>query len=218
MADFLDRKALKRLFDAANAIRRKGDGRFTAQKAAVYLMRAFSPGRGTRKAEFPPIEALKALHETAIEAFGGRVVRDRPDGLAGIFEKPLDALKAALHANYATDLGRQMLALPGVARRHHHGGVTFAENSGVAGPAYSRATKIVGYAGPYAAVYEPSILRTTLSGYHDIMANSPRKVMVPGLGTVTLISVRPLGLKPEMDEELEEVDAELRAGTRRRAK
>jgi len=215
MGNFLDPKALKRLFDAANAIRRRGNGTILAQKSAIYLMRSPSPPRGTKKAEFPPIEALKALHETAIETFGGRVVRDRADGLAGVFEKPLDALRAALHANHAADLGREMLALPASRVAVTYGAVTFAENSGVAGPAYDRATKIVGYAGPYAAVFEPSILRAQLSGYHDIMANSPRKVMVPGLGTVTLISVRPLGLKPEMDDDLEDIDSELRASPRR---
>ena len=215
MADFLDRKALKRLFDAANAIRRQGNGRFSAQKASVYLMRTPAV-HGTKRADFPPIEALKAIHETAISGFGGRVVRDRPDGLAGIFEKPLDALKAALHANHASDLAREMLSLSMSRVAITYGDVTFAENSGVAGPAYDRANRIVAYAGPYSAVFETGILKTTLSGYHDIMANSPRKVMVPGLGTVSLVSVRPLGLKPELDDDLEEVDSELRAGTRRR--
>ena len=215
MADFLDRKALKRLFDAANAIRRQGNGRFSAQKATVYLMRTPAV-RGTKRADFPPIEALKAIHETAISEFGGRVVRDRPDGLAGIFEKPLDALKAALHANHASDLAREMLSLSASRVAITHGEVSFAENSGVAGPAYDRATRIVAYAGPYSVVFESGILKTTLSGYHDIMANSPRKVMVPGLGTVSLVSVRPLGLDPELDDDLEEVDSELRAHRRRK--
>jgi hypothetical protein len=217
MADFLDRKALKKLFDAANAIRRQGNGRFSAQKASVYLMRTPAV-RGTKKADFPPIEALKAIHETAISDFGGRVVRDRPDGLAGIFEKPIDALRAALHANHVADLAREMLSLSASRVAITHGEVAFAENSGVAGRAYDRATRIVAYAGPYAAIFEASILKTTLSGYHDIMANTPRRVMVPGLGTVSLISVRPLGLKPELDDELEEVDSELRSGTRRTKK
>jgi hypothetical protein len=88
----------------------------------------------------------------------------------------------------------------------------------VSGKAYDRATRILAYAGPYAVIFESSILKTPLSGYHDIMANSPRKVMVPGLGTVSLVSVRPLGLKPELDEDLELVDAQLRStnGRRRR--
>jgi len=217
MADFLDRKALKKLFDAANAIRRQGNGKFTATKAAVYLMRA-PAARGTKRADFPPIEALKAIHETAISDFGGRVVRDRPDGLAGIFEKPLDALRAALHANHVADLAREMLSLPPSRVAIAHGDVTFAENSGVAGRAYDRATRIVAYAGPYSAVFESGIMKGPLSGYHDIMSNSPRRVMVPGLGTVSLVSVRPLGLKPELDDELEEVDSELRSGTRRTKK
>ena len=161
---------------------------------------------------------LKALHETAIETFGGRVVRDRADGLAGIFEKPLDALRAALHANHVADLAREMLSLPPSRVAISYGDVTFAENSGVAGRAYDRATRIVAYAGPYSAVFEAGILRSPLSGYHDIMLNSPRRVMVPGLGTVSLVSVRPLGLKPELDDELEEVDSELRSGTRRTKK
>ena len=217
MADFLDRKSLKRLFDAANAIRRQGNGKFTAQKASVYLMRS-PASRGTKRADFPPIEALKTIHEAAISGFGGRVVRDRPDGLAGIFEKPIDALRAALHANHVADHAREMLSLSASKVAIAHGDVAFAENSGVSGPAYDRATRIVAYAGPYSAIFEPSILRTTLSGYHDIMANSPRRVMVPGLGTVSLVSVRPLGLKPELDDELEEVDSELRSGTRRTKK
>ena len=217
MADFLDRKALKKLFDAANAIRKRDNGRFVAQKASVYLMRT-PAARGTKRADFPPIEALKAIHETAISSFGGRVVRDRPDGLAGIFERPLDALKAALHANHAADLAREMLSLSASRVAISHGEVAFAENSGVAGRAYDRATRIVAYAGPYAAIFEASILKTTLSGYHDIMANSPRKVMVPGLGTVTLVSVRPLGLKPELDDELEAVDSELRDGSGRKGR
>jgi len=74
----------------------------------------------------------------------------------------------------------------------------------------------VAYAGPYSAVFEAGILKTTLSGYHDIMANSPRQVMVPGLGTVSLVSARPLGLNPELDDDLEEVDSELRAHRRRK--
>src|SRR5262245_9947878 len=217
MADFLDRRALKRLFDAANAIRRQGNGHFSSQQAAVYLMRT-PAARGTKRADFPPIEALKAIHETAIATFGGRVVRDRPDGLAGIFERPLEALKAALHANHASDLAREMLSLSVSRVAIAHGPVAFAENSGVSGPAYDRATRFVAYAGPYSAVFESSILRTPLSGFHDIMANTPRKVMVPGLGIVSLVSVRPLGLKPELDDDLEEVDSELRAGTRRSLK
>jgi hypothetical protein len=217
MADFLDRRALKELFDAANKIRRRDHGRFTAQKACVYLMRS-PAARGTRKADYPPIEALKAIHEIAISGFGGRVVRDRPDGLAGIFEKPLDALKAALHANHVADLAQEMLSLSASSVALAHGEVAFAENSGVSGKAYDRATRILAYAGPYAVIFESSILKTPLSGYHDIMANSPRKVMVPGLGTVSLVSVRPLGLKPELDEDLELVDAQLRStnGRRRR--
>jgi hypothetical protein len=217
MADFLDRQALKRLFDAANEIRRRDNGRFTAQKACVYLMRSPAPC-GTKKADYPPIEALKAIHETAISSFGGRVVRDRPDGLAGIFEKPLEALKAALHANHVADLAQEMLSLSASSVALSHGEVAFAENSGVSGKAYDRATRILAYAGPYAAIFESSILKTPLSGYHDIMANSPRKVMVPGLGTVSLVSVRPLGLKPELDDALELVDSQLRStnGRRRR--
>src|SRR5688572_8036263 len=217
MADFLDRKALKRLYDAANAIRRRDNGRFIAQKSSVYLMRT-PAARGTKRADFPPIEALKAIHETAIAGFGGRVVRDRPDGLAGIFEKPLDALKAALHANHVADHAQEMLSLAASSVALAHGDVAFAENSGVSGKAYDRATRIVHYAGPYAAVFESSILKTPLSGYHDIMANSPRKVMVPGLGTVSLVSVRPLGLKPELDDELEAVDSELRDGSGRKSR
>lgn len=217
MADFLDRKALKKLFDAANAIRKRDNAKFVAQKSSVYLMRT-PAARGTKRADFPPIEALKAIHETAISNFGGRVVRDRPDGLAGIFERPLDALKAALHANHAADLGREMLSLSASRVAIAHGEVAFAENSGVAGPAYDRATRIVAYAGPYAAIFESSILKTPLSGYHDIMANTPRKVMVPGLGTVSLVSVRPLGLKPELDDELEAVDSELRDGSGRKGR
>ena len=218
MADFLDRRALKRLFDAANDIRRRGNGRISAQKATVYLMRTSASARGTKRADFPPIEALKALHETAIETFGGRVVRDRPDGLAGLFDRPLDALKAALHANHAADLAREMLALPPSKVALAYGPVTFAENSGVAGPAYDRATRIVAYAGPYAAIFEPSALKAPLSGYHDIMAGAPRKVMIPGLGVVSLVTARPLGLAPELDDELEDVDSELRAKPRRNLK
>lgn len=215
MADFLDRKALRRLYDAANAIRR-GNGRFTFQKASVYLMRA-PAARGAKRLHFPPIEALKAIHEAAIEAFGGRVVRDRPNGLAGIFEKPIEALRAALHANHVADLGREMLSVAVSRVAIAHGEVAF-DDSGVAGPAYDRASRIVAYAGPYSTVFENSILRAPLSGYHDIMANTPRRVMVPGLGTVSLVSVRPLGLKPELDDELELVDSELRSGTRRTKK
>lgn len=218
MADFLDRQALKRLFDAANAIRRQGNGKLAVQKAAVYLMRSTSSARGTKRADFPPIEALKALHEKAVETFGGRVVRDRPDGLAGIFERPIDALRAGLHANHAADLAREILALPPSRVAISFGPVTFAENSGVAGPAYDRAARIVGYAGPYGAIFEAAILKTPLSGYHDIMAGAPRRVMVPGLGTVSLVTARPLGLRPELDDALEDVDSELRSGTRRRTK
>ena len=217
MADFLDRKALKRLFDAANSIRRQGNGEFSPQKAVVYLMRT-PAARGTKRAGYPSVVALKAIHETAIATFGGRVVRDRPDGLAGIFERPIEALRAALHANHASDLAREMLSLAVSRVAIAHGTVAFAENSGVAGPAYDRATRIVAYAGPYSAVFESSILKTPLSGYHDIMANTPRKVMVPGLGIVSLVSVRPLGLKPELDDDLEEVDSELRSSTRRPAR
>jgi hypothetical protein len=213
MADFLDRKALKRLYDAANAIRR-GNGRVTSQKAAVYVMRAPAV-RGAKRAD--PLQALKAIHTASIEAFGGRAVKDRPNGLAGIFEKPIEALRAALHANHVADLGREMLTVAESRVAIALGEVAF-DDSGVAGPAYDRATRIAAYAGPYSAVFESSILRATLSGYHDIMANTPRRVMVPGLGTLSLVSVRPLGLEPELDDELELVDSELRSGTRRTRK
>src|SRR5688500_11510467 len=203
MADFLDRKALKKLFDAANAIRRQGNGQFSAKKASVYLMRTQAV-RGTKKADFPPIEALKAIHETAIYDFGGRVVRDRPDGLAGIFEKPIDALRAALHANHVADLAREMLSLSASRVAITHCVVAYYENAVVSGRAHDLAPRIVAYAGPFAAIFEASLLKSTLSCYHDIMAITLRRVMVPGLGTVSLISVRPLGLKSELDDELVE--------------
>ena len=183
MADFLDRKALKRLFDAANSYRRRENG-----PVAIYLMRST---RG------PKSDPLKVIHQAAIEEFGGKLGSSRPDGVAGIFERPIDALRAALHANHTSDLAREMLSLPlcrvGIAAE------------------VQRAARIAAYAGPYSVIFEASILKANLSGYHDIMASAPRRVKVAGIGTLTLVSVRPLGLKPELDDTLEEVDSELRS-------
>jgi hypothetical protein len=198
MADFLDRKALKKLFDAANSVRRRENG--TSDRAVVYLLRA---ARGAKA------DALKTIHQAAIEEFGGKVGTQRPDGLAGVFERPLDALRAALHANHASDLAREMLSLPACR---------VAITMGIVKPACDRAARIAAYAGPYEAIFEAAILKADLSGYHDIMANAPRRVKVAGIGTLSLVSVRPLGLRPELDDELEEVDSELRSGTRRTKK
>lgn len=212
MATFLDRRALKKILDAANAIR-KVDGAAAEETLSVYLMRG-DARRGR------PLQALQALHSVAVEAFGGRAARETSDGLTAAFRAPIDALRAALHALHAVDLAADILDVPRCRVAIAQGTGTLVERPirDLTGPALERAVKIAGRARAGEAVLEETLystVRADIEGHADIEIAQPRRGRIPGLGVVTTVSIKPIGLKPEREEELLDVDAELRARGRR---
>ncbi|MBI4563329.1 MAG: hypothetical protein HY716_01375 [Planctomycetes bacterium] len=213
MATFLDRQRLKRIFDAAISIR-KLEARAMDRATVVYISRAFKPAGGAARNGYLPLRALNAIQEAAVQAFGGWVVREMPDGLLATFEEPFEALRAALHALHSMDLAREVLTIPG-CRIALAQGVGPSSSGNPSGPGFDRASKVLSRAKMGEVTFESTILKTPLTGYHDIMADQPRRSRIPGLGTITTITARPLGLRPDLDEELEQMDADLRAKPRR---
>lgn len=201
MAMYFDRRALNAILGRAHELR-KADGRGNSANPGVYVTR-------TTKAA-PPPGHLKELHAVAISAFGGKVVRDLKDGLVASFERPADALRAALHALHAIDLAGEMLFLPPCRIAVSAGPLVEGRGKG-----FNRAAKILGRAKEGEVVVDAGLVKEPLTGYHDILVDAPRKGKLPGLGSVTTVCVRPEGLKEEVDAELEDVELELRTNRRR---
>lgn len=201
MAMFFDRRAMNAILGRAQELR-KADGRGSSTNPGVYLTR-------TMKAA-PPPGHLKELHAVAIATFGGKVVRDLKDGLVASFDRPTDALRAALHAVHAIDLAGEMLFLPPCRIAISSGPLAEGRGKG-----FNRAAKILTRAREGEVVVDADLIKEPLAGYHDIVADAPRKGKLPGLGAITTVCVRPEGLKEEVDAELEDVELELRTNRRR---
>ncbi len=207
MATFLDRKALKQILETAEAIR-KVAGRAEEDAGAVYLV------RGPKKSK--TLLPLKALHSAAVAAFGGRIGRETQDELVAVFPAPAAALRAALHALHACDLAREFLDVADGRVAIVHGAVTALDGPycDAHGPAVDRAAKIIGRAELGAAVLEDALyarVRPSIDGHADIEVAQPKRGRIPGLGVVTTVAIKPLGLKPDREREWHDVDAELRA-------
>ncbi len=213
VATYLDRRALKRILDAANALRKAESGPPSEAAICVYLARGdVKKGR--------PLQALRSLHKVAIETFGGKVVGELTDGVCAVFDRPADAVKTALHAIHAADLAEEFLEVASarVVVVRDTASYLPAPASELRGPALDRAVKLGARARNGEVVVESSLfaeLRDEVEGRADIEIDRPRSAKVPGMGTVETVAIRPLGLPPERERELLEVDAELRARPRR---
>jgi hypothetical protein len=212
MASFLDRRALKKILDTASAIR-KLEGGPIEETASVYLV------LGQKRAP-KSVAALKTLHAAAVEAFEGRVGREMPDGLLATFRAPIDALRAALHALHSVDLVTEFLDVPSCRVAIAHGPIVIVDRPfrDVSGPAIDRAGKIIGRADFGAVAIEESLyseMRALIEGHADIEISPPKRGKLPILGSVTTLTIKPIGLKPEREQELLDVDAELRSRGRR---
>jgi hypothetical protein len=217
MANLLDRKALKAVFDAATEIRR-ADQRPVNRTVAVYL------AREERDASPKPprfvTKAHNAMHAAAVDAFGGSVMLERPDGLVAIFPEAGAAIRAGLHALHAMDLSSDVMVLRGSHVAVAVGAAEIVERPfrDLAGPALERATKIISRA-PFGQVV---VEQETLEGlkppmrYADIEILAPKKGRIPGVsGQVATVTLKPLGLPQKLEDDMEAVDAELRSRGRR---
>ncbi len=215
MANLLDRRALKSIFDTANEIR-KADQRPVERQVTVYVAREDREGAGK-----PPLlvtKAHNAIHTSAVAAFSGVVMHERLDGLVATFADPFDAVKAGLHALHAIDLMSDVLVLRGSHVAVGVGKASVVERPfrEISGEAVERATKVISRAPLGSLVVEQSLLASLRPlRYGDIEVLEPRKGKLPGLGNVTTVTIRALQLKQELGDELEEVDAELRSRGRR---
>ncbi|MBI2930887.1 MAG: hypothetical protein HYY16_04495 [Planctomycetes bacterium] len=213
MVNFLDRRTLKKILDKANALR-KLDGGPAEQPVSVYL------ARGQKRPKGKALHALQTLHAAAVDACGGRVARDLPDGLTATFRSPLEAVRAALHALHAADLASEFLDVPPcrIAIVHGPAAVVTHPFSDATGPAVVRASRLVGRADINTVVLEESLvapLRAAIEGLADIEIGTARRGKIPALGTVSTRTLKPIGMKREREEELLAVDAQLRARPRR---
>jgi hypothetical protein len=210
MANFLDRRALRKVLEAGTAIRR-AEGNATDGTSTAYVVRAVkSPARA--------IMTIRALHAAAIAAFGGRIGRETPEGLAAAFPEPIDALRAALHALHAEDLTGEFLDVPAcriavaTGELRSVSGPTFYTDA--SGPALERAVRLVSRGEANSVVIENALfgrLRAQLHGYADIEIEEPRSGRMPGLGPLTTVCLKPLGLRPDREREYLAVDEKLRA-------
>ncbi len=214
MANFLDRRALKKILDVATAIRR-ADTAPADEAAVAYVVRG-------QKSPARQIRALRALHAASVAAFGGHVGRETADGLVAVFAAPLDAVRAGLHAIHADDLSSEFLTIPDCRVAVARGPVSSVEGPDhyrdATGAAVDRAAHIVGRADAGGVVVEESLfaqLRSQIEGYGDVEIAPAKKGRIPGLSMVTTFSIKPLGLRPEREREYIDVDEELRARPRR---
>lgn len=215
MATFFERKALNRIFAAVIPLR-KLDSRPLEETLAVYLLRPEKPPRKPTTTQL----ALNTVHREAVAAFGGRVWREGLDGLLALFDQPMNAVRAALHALSAANLASEMLEIARGRVVVTHGPVGFAERPllDVSGAATKRAAKLIPRVSEGHVTVEYPLylaLKDSLSGYRDLEASLPRVQRIQGLGKVSTVSLKPAGFTPERERELFDVDTELRARPRR---
>lgn len=213
MANLLDRSALRPILQAATASRRLGQP--SAERTLTVYVAKGKAGTGWK----PPFWLMKAhasVHAAAVEGFGGRVMQELPDGIVGVFSDPLTAVRAGLHALHAMDMARETAILPVSRVAVAAGPVTLIERPfrAIDGAGLDRALKLAAIAPNGHVIVERPLLGSPFV-YGDIEVLQSKKSKVPGLGSVEAVSIRPLALDEGLDEELETVDAELRARPRR---
>jgi hypothetical protein len=212
MATFLDRRALKSVLGTATAIR-KIDHRSVERELTVYV------ARPEGKPSFWAARAHDAVHAAAVEAFGGRPMQERHEGFLAVFAYPMEALRAALHAAHVFDLASDLMALPSTRIALALGRATVIDRPfrAVAGPVVDRAAKLLARAATGHVALEKDLFDYLKlpEHYADIEVLVPKRGKIPGLGIVETVALKPLGLPKELDDELELVDAELRARPRR---
>ena len=216
MANFLDRAALKTILKTATAVR-KINSQAGERPLAVYRAQG-NAGTGW-KPPFWLMAAHNAVHAAAVEAFGGWMMQEVKDGIVAVFSDANAALRAALHAVHAFDLAREMVILPATRVAVVGGLVSVIERPirAVSGATVARAEKLLARVPDGQVVVETAFLSSLKPPmkYGDIEISQAKKGKIPGLGAVETVTLKPIGLSDELGEEMEVVDAELRARGRR---